>query len=116
MPDDKKQHVNRLTEKISEKERRCHYTSLKSLLKASKPKGYKVKNVKDNNNDDMMGNLLGCQFDSDQKGGYVYFWSNGWVGYQLLDYKTGEEIIKDTTEKLDNPQVLELLSKLEAKL
>lgn len=47
-----------------------------------------------------LGDLSGVQFDSDKKGGYVYFWSSGYVGFQLVDYDTGVELVEDTTEEV----------------
>lgn len=41
------------------------------------------------------GLLRGVQFESTSKGGYLYFWENGFVGLLLVDYGKGESIIED---------------------
>lgn len=50
--------------------------------------------------DSDLGDLLGVQFDSDKKGGYIYFWNSGVVGFQLVDYEHDVEIVEDTTEEV----------------
>lgn len=47
-----------------------------------------------------LGDLSGVQFDSDKKGGYVYFWSSGYVGFQLVDYEKEVELVEDVTEEI----------------
>lgn len=49
--------------------------------------------------DSDLGDLSGVQFDSNKIGGYIYFWSSGYVGYQLVDYQRELELVEDTTEK-----------------
>jgi hypothetical protein len=91
-----------------------NFEALKSLLKRRESQGYDIKEVTDK--DDMMGELLGCQFDSEKRGGYVYFWSMGTVGRQLFDYVTGEEIIADATDEMDDAEVSTLFFELAEKL
>ncbi|MFN3301339.1 MAG: hypothetical protein ACK41Z_14225 [Sediminibacterium sp.] len=57
-----------------------------------KMKGYEIKYVNERGD---LGELNGIQFDSEKKGGYIYFWSSGYIGLQLVDYEKGEEIISD---------------------
>jgi hypothetical protein len=91
-----------------------NFEVLKSLLKEKESQGYVIKEVTEEG--DVMGELLGCQFDSEERGGYVYFWSTGVVGRQLLDYKTGEELIEDATGEMDDDKVSVLITELVAKL
>lgn len=65
---------------------------------------FELKFVSDSNGD--LGDLRGIQFDSEEKGGYVYFWSNGYVGFQLMDYQSMNDIVKDSTVKLDDDQYI----------
>lgn len=53
-----------------------------------------------NKKDSDLGELSGVQFDSDKKGGYIYFWSSGFVGYQLVDYDKELELVEDATEEV----------------
>ena len=53
-----------------------------------------IKYISEKNGD--FGDLEGAQFNSNEKGGYIYFWSSGYVSFQIVDYLIGEEIIKDT--------------------
>ena len=55
-----------------------------------------------------LGDLQGVQFDSSEKGGYIYFWSSGYVGYQLVDYNKEVEIVKDTTKEIASKSYNEL--------
>lgn len=67
---------------------------------------YELKYVDEKGGD--LGDLQGVQFDSNEKGGYIYFWSSGYVGYQLVDYNKGVEIVKDMTQEVDNKSYSEL--------
>ena len=51
--------------------------------------------------DAAMGELRGVQIDSTRGGGYMYFWSSGYVAFQFMDYRSDEEIIEDTTIRAD---------------
>lgn len=59
---------------------------------------FELKLVKEDGGD--LGDLSGIQFDSEKKGGYVYFWSSGFVGFQLVDYINGIELVEDTTMEI----------------
>ena len=89
---------------------RSSFENLKCILMEKEVAGYEVKYITAEG--DMMGDLLGCQFDSAVKGGYVYFWSSGIVGRQLLDYETGEEIIDDATGEMNEEEVSALIALL----
>jgi len=58
-----------------------------------------------------LGALEGLEFNSDLKGGYIFFWSSNYIGFQIVDYISGEEIIKDTLVEVNQQQSLdEILS------
>lgn len=59
---------------------------------------FELKYVNEENGD--LGSLTGVQFDSEEKGGYIYFWSSGHIGFQLVDYEEGIEIVEDTIQEL----------------
>jgi hypothetical protein len=42
-----------------------------------------------------LGSLEAVEFNSAERGGYVHFWSGGYVGFELVDYQTGDEIVQD---------------------
>ena len=46
------------------------------------------------------GELSGVQFDSDKKGGHIYFWSLGFYNFHLYDFEKDEDIIPDTHGKI----------------
>lgn len=68
-------------------------SNVKPLLSSD----FELKYVDEKDSD--LGDLSGVQFDSDKIGGYIYFWSSGYVGYQLVDYQRELELVEDTTEK-----------------
>lgn len=70
-------------------------TNFTPLLKGK----YELKRVSESDSD--LGALEGLEFNSDEKGGYIFFWSTGYVGYQFVDYQSGVEVVKDSTEKLN---------------
>ncbi len=76
----------------------------KSKLVGTLKDKFDIKYLSESNGD--LGELEGVQFDSDSMGGYVYFWSSGYVGYQLMDYKTLDDIFEDTTCKIQNDSKL----------
>jgi hypothetical protein len=39
------------------------------------------------------GDLNQVEFNSNEKGGEIDFWSTGWLGIHLVDYIEGEEIL-----------------------
>jgi hypothetical protein len=49
-----------------------------------------------------LGDLEGVQFNNESKGGYLYFWSNGFVTYHLFDHQKKEEVIEETLHETDN--------------
>ena len=53
-----------------------------------------------------LGALEGVQFESEYLGGYVYFWSGGYVGLQLMDYETSVDIVPDSTKEITNDDTL----------
>ncbi len=54
-----------------------------------------------------LGDLEGLQFDSEDQGGYIYFWSSGYVTYEIYDYVLGENIVEDTSIEIRQGQSLE---------
>ena len=75
------------------------YKALLMMLEKHRERGYAIKTVE--GSDSSMGDLLGCQFDSQSKGGYLYIWSSGWVGRQLTDYTNDRDLIADSLDALD---------------
>lgn len=71
---------------------------------------FDVKKISGENGD--FGDLIGVQFDSDDCGGYIYFWSNGFIGFQLFDYLSDEEIIEDTLLERDDQPINVILEDL----
>jgi hypothetical protein len=63
-----------------------------------------------------LGDLAGVQFDSEQKGGYIYFWSSGYIGFQLVDYVSEIELVDDTTEEVGSRSYDEVFKDLVLKL
>jgi hypothetical protein len=59
-----------------------------------------------------LGSLRGYQFDSENAGGYLYFWSNGFVGFQYMDYQTMEEIIVDSLLESNDKEVPDQVEKI----
>ncbi|WP_227429538.1 hypothetical protein [Psychrobacter sp. I-STPA6b] len=54
--------------------------------------------------DDNFGNLIGFQFNSDEFGGYIYFWSNGLSSYHLVNYFVGSEVIPEKIVNISNTE------------
>ena len=50
---------------------------------------------------DSPGNMQGVQFEREEDGGYLYFWSSGYIGMQFFDYVADEEVIEDSMIKED---------------
>lgn len=73
-------------------------TWFESKIKPLLSGDFELKYVDDKEGD--LGDLSGVQFDSDKMGGYIYFWSSGYVGYQLVDYEKELELVEDTTEEV----------------
>ncbi|OUS69425.1 hypothetical protein B5G52_17060 [Pseudoalteromonas sp. A601] len=48
-----------------------------------------------------LGELIGIEFNSAQKGGYIFFWTNGYLGFQLVDYEKEIELIEDSLVNID---------------
>ncbi len=48
------------------------------------------------------GKLDGVQFDSEEFGGYIYFWEYGFVGLQLMNYRTNEEFVEDSLLEIES--------------
>lgn len=73
-------------------------------LSAKSSQCYKVDSVGGQVGD--LGSLYGVQFNSLQKGGYVYCWSNGYVGYELVDYVSGEQLVDDCLEEVQDIEAM----------
>jgi hypothetical protein len=71
---------------------------------------FELKIVEEKDGD--LGDLSGVQFDSDNKGGYAYFWSSGYVGFQLVDYITEVELVEDTTIEVGTKPYQEIFGDL----
>lgn len=59
-----------------------------------------------------LGELVGVEFNSDQKGGYVFFWGNGYIGFQLVDYINELELVEDSLVKMETDDFDVLLGDL----
>jgi hypothetical protein len=55
---------------------------------------FEVKEVSASGGD--LGDLRGMQFDSDQCGGYLHFWSSGSIEFHFVDYELGDEVLPIT--------------------
>lgn len=55
------------------------------------------------------GDFEGVQFDSERKGGHIYFWSSGIINYQIYDYTLERELVEDALIEVDAGQSLELV-------
>jgi hypothetical protein len=74
-----------------------------------------IKNISEKDSD--FGDIEGIQFDSEQKGGFIYFWSSGYINFHLYDYILDEEIVKDTLIEVDkNGALQDILSDFISKL
>ena len=71
---------------------------------------FKIKIIEEKDGD--LGDLSGMQFDSNSKGGYAYFWSSGFVGFQLVDYIKEIELIEDTTMEIGSKSYQEIFGDL----
>jgi hypothetical protein len=60
-----------------------------------------------------LGALEGVEFNSKGRGGYVHFWSHGYVGFELVDYESGDGIVEDVVvEWKDSSNFAEVLAPL----
>ena len=59
-----------------------------------------------------LGDLIGIEFNSDKFGGYIDFWSNGFLAFQLLNYESGNDIVEDTLLEWKDQDIEEMLSNL----
>lgn len=62
------------------------------------------------------GDLLGVQLESNSMSGYVYFWRNNVIGFELSDLITEEQIIEDSLIMVENLCVRKVLGPLIDKL
>ena len=75
---------------------------------------YEIKKVSSDTSD--LGKLEGLEFNTDEKGGYIFFWSSGYIGYQLVDFEKEIELIEDTTEELGDRSYDDVFGELIKKL
>ena len=68
---------------------------------APKLVGYTLKYV-DGEGD--FGKLNGVQFDSEKLGGYIYFWEQGYIALQLMNYKTDIELVEDSLLEVESEE------------
>jgi hypothetical protein len=54
-----------------------------------------------------LGALEVIEFNSNEKCGFINFWSSGYIGFQIVDCNTVEEIVKDTLLEIPEGQSLE---------
>ena len=58
------------------------------------------------------GSLNRIGFNNEFKGGYVDFWSSGWVNIFLVDYIGGDELLNLLMEPSEKEKINESLEKL----
>ncbi|WP_444959482.1 hypothetical protein [Microbulbifer sp. VVAC002] len=87
---------------------------INSTLKPCLSNEFELKFIDEQGGD--LGDLYGVQFDSETLGGYVYFWSSGFLGFQLMDYKSEVELVEDTTEEIGSRAYEQVLNALILKL
>ncbi|WP_230658839.1 hypothetical protein [Psychrobacter sp. I-STPA10] len=54
--------------------------------------------------DESFGELIGFQFNNDEFGGYIYFWSNGLSSYHLVNYFVGDEVVSEKIVNISNAE------------
>lgn len=62
-------------------------------------------NVKYVGGEGSFGRLQGVQFDSEELGGYIYFWEYGYVGLELINYQTDNELVEDSLLEIGSEDV-----------
>ena len=67
--------------------------------------GFEIESVPAGSGD--FGDLDGFQFNSDQFGGFLYFWSSGMIEYHLVNYKSGIEIVPITSLNIGEDETTE---------
>lgn len=78
-------------------------------------KNYKLEYRESQNGD--FGNLQTVEFNSNEKGGYIDFWSLGCISYQIVDYIKEIEILEDTlVEDVSVEAAKEIMDKVCSKL
>lgn len=83
-----------------------------SFLKSGKLNAsFEIKEIIDEGD---LGKLRGYQFDSENFGGYLYFWSNGFLGIQYMNYQTMEEIIGDSLLESTEKNLAAYISEIES--
>jgi hypothetical protein len=76
-------------------------------------KGYEVKYKFFEKGD--FGSLNQIEFNSEEQGGEIDFWSTGCLGIHLVDYKKGEELLNaffDPHQEKEKEQILKKLQSL----
>ncbi|HET7117501.1 MAG TPA: hypothetical protein VFI29_13470 [Hanamia sp.] len=59
------------------------------------------------------GSVNRASFNNDEKGGYVDFWTSGWVNVYLVDYLEGNEILNALIEPNESQKIDEVLENLQ---
>lgn len=67
-------------------------------------RGYEIERTDGQAGD--LGTLYGVQFNSIQRGGYVYCWTSGYVGFELVDYVSGEQLVDDCLEEAEDTEAM----------
>ncbi len=53
------------------------------------------------------GDLEGIQFDSDHCGGFLYFWSSGYIQFHLFNYQSDIEVVPNTLQSVDTGEMVQ---------
>lgn len=83
---------------------------LNTFLKKHVPDKYQILNKHVLESD--FGECVGIDFETNEKAGYVYFWSSGMVGFGLVDMTNSRPIIDLEFIELNDSDALPLLSPL----
>lgn len=69
---------------------------------------YKFKYLSEKDGD--FGDLEGVQIESEQIAGHIYFWSSGFYNFHLFDFRTEEDLIKDTHGQCTEQELYNILN------
>ena len=74
-------------------------------------KGYEIKYKFFEKGD--FGSLNQIEFNSEKQGGEIDFWSTGWLGFHLVDYIKGEELLNVFLEPHQEEEKDKILKRLQ---
>lgn len=80
-----------------------------NLLPELESRGYQIKLIDEAKSD--FGPLKGVQFETEQKGGHIYFYGSGFYNFHFYDFVTDDDLIEDTHGNYQNEGFYLLLEK-----